>query len=222
MGEPRAYDPPDGNAMNGSIYLDFDDVLCETARMLLDIVEETFGKRIRFEDIHSFDLGISFQLSDKEKAFVSSFFHNDAFLANLPPVEGAAKVVWQWIERGCDVHIVTGRPPETLEVSQQWLQQQGFPDLDITFVDKYGRGHNHVPTTRQMSMEEVEQCPFALIIDDASETIERLAKNRQAPLVLFDRPWNASSKAEHHYEHVRRCRDWLELQNLFPAPGRQP
>ena len=38
-------------AARGTIYVDFDDVLCETALGLARIVEEEFGRKVAFEDI---------------------------------------------------------------------------------------------------------------------------------------------------------------------------
>ncbi|MGI9538393.1 MAG: hypothetical protein ACR2PB_15080, partial [Desulfocapsaceae bacterium] len=49
----------------GSIYLDLDDVLCDTAVAYLDLIDREFGLQVDFEQIFSFDLQKSFGLSDE-------------------------------------------------------------------------------------------------------------------------------------------------------------
>lgn len=203
--------------MTGSIYVDFDDVLCETARILTDIVAERFGKHTRFEDIYSFDLSASFGLSASEQQVLIELFHDADILSSIPPVDGAAEAFCTWAEAGCTVHVVTGRPPETRDASRAWLARHGFPYADITFVDKYGRGHGKVPGTRQMTLAELETCDFALAVDDSPDMVRFLATRTQVPVVVFDRPWNVDLA---HMSSVVRCCCWSELMELFPQPGR--
>ena len=47
------------------VYLDFDDILCETARAFTGLLHREFGKSVAFEDIHTFNLGESFGLAEK-------------------------------------------------------------------------------------------------------------------------------------------------------------
>ena len=48
------------------IYVDLDDVLCETARGFLGLLQREFDRRVAFEDIRDFDLGVSFGLDEIE------------------------------------------------------------------------------------------------------------------------------------------------------------
>ena len=49
-----------------TIYVDMDDVLCETARGCLEIIERVFGKRVAYEQLTDFDLGNSCELSPRK------------------------------------------------------------------------------------------------------------------------------------------------------------
>ena len=42
-----------------TIYVDLDDVLCETARHFLLIIEREFNKRIAYDQLTDFDVGLS-------------------------------------------------------------------------------------------------------------------------------------------------------------------
>lgn len=205
--------------MNGSIYVDFDDVLCETARTLADIVAERFGRRTRFEDIHSFDLNVSFGLNPLEQEALFSLFHDTDMLVSIPAVEGALEGLRGWSAAGCAVHIVTGRPPETRDASIAWLDAHEVEVEDITFVDKYGRGHADVPGVRQMTLDELKNCAFSLVVDDSLEMALFFAAQTHVPVALFDRPWNMDLSDTQARDKVVRCRSWAELVARFPRPG---
>jgi len=205
--------------MNGTIYVDFDDVLSETARLLADIVAERFGRRTPFEKIYSFDLGLSFGLEPREQDVLIRLFHDSDMLASIPPVAGAAEGMRAWAEAGCSVHVVTGRPPETSDASRAWLKHHGIPYADITFVDKYGRGHAAVPGVRQMTLDELQTCDFALIVDDSPDMARLFGMRTDNPFAIFDRPWNTDLASVEARPNVSRCRDWTELLTRFPQPG---
>jgi len=205
--------------VNGAIYVDFDDVLCETARTLADIVADRFGRRTRFEDIYSFDLNVSFGLTPPEQEVLFSLFHDEDVLAGIPAVEGAAAALRSWTAAGCAVHVVTGRPPETRDASFAWLDAHGIEVEDITFVDKYNRGHAAVPGVRQMTLADLESCAFSLVVDDSADMVRFFAQRTRVPVVLFDRPWNAAMGNEAMRDDVVRCRGWSELVERFPRPG---
>ena len=48
------------------IYVDIDDVLCETAASLCEIVAREFGRHVAYEDVFQFDLQDVFRLTDEE------------------------------------------------------------------------------------------------------------------------------------------------------------
>jgi hypothetical protein len=205
--------------MNGTVYVDFDDVLSETARLLADIVAARFGRRTPFEKIYSFDLGISFGLAGHEQDILIELFHDADMLASIPPVAGAAEGMRTWADKGCEVHVVTGRPPETEAASRAWLAMHQIPYADITFVDKYGRGHRQLPGVRQLKLEELDTVDFALIVDDSPAMAKRFSMRGDIPVAVFDRPWNADLGPAGSRPNVVRCRDWNDLLTRFPQPG---
>lgn len=205
--------------MNGTIYVDFDDVLSETARMLVEVVATRFGRRTPFENIYSFDLALSFGLEPHEQDILSKLFHDADVLGSIPAVSGAAAAMQAWADAGCAVHVVTGRPPETHDASRHWLKMHNMPYTDITFVDKYGRGHTTIPDTNQMTLSEVEACNFALVVDDSPDMVQLLAKRTDMPIAIFDRPWNTQIGTAETQSNVWRFHDWKSLLEQFPNPG---
>ena len=54
------------------IYIDLDDVLCETARAFIRLYREEWGREVVFEEISAFDLTKSFGLSNACSGFAAA------------------------------------------------------------------------------------------------------------------------------------------------------
>jgi len=204
----------------GPIYIDFDDVLCETARALAELVARRFDKRVPFEDIRFFDLRLSFGLTDDETAFLMQAFHDGDLLSSFDPVPGAVEGVNTWRSAGRAVWIVTGRPPGTYEVSRRWLCRHGVPFDRLIMVDKYDRNHCREEGVPMMTMQEVYTAGFALVVEDSLDMADAILKNAGTPVALLDRPWNAGEIRldEANISRFCRCRDWPDLIRRHPRP----
>jgi len=200
-----------------SIYVDMDDVLCETALGFIPLIAREFGKDVAFEDIHSFDLVASFGLTDTEEHRLIELMHEAEVLNAFEPIAGAASALSQWIEAGYEVHVVTGRQPNSAEVSRGWLARFEMEHSALVFVDKYGRWDHRPEGVCVLSREEVCQHGFSLYVDDAPEMIAFLAENTEGPVVAFDRPWNAvlPPLSPAAAARVTRCRGWADVMQRF-------
>ncbi len=199
------------------VYIDFDDVLCETAMTLTRLVNGMFDKGVRFEDISSFDLTASFRLNEEEEKHLFDMFHDETVLREIEPVEGALAAVRQLDRAGFDVHVVTGRPPSTHHVSREWLEKRDVPHVDMTFVDKYLRGHANVDDIKTLSLDELKNLDFALAIEDSLDMACFLAEEMALPVILLDRPWNSAVSGELSaaaVERITRCNGWPEAVHV--------
>jgi len=75
------------------IYIDFDDVLCETARALSEAAKVVFQRDVPYEEITVFNLQHAFSLSGDEIDQLMDLAHEVEFLAALEPVPGAVEAV---------------------------------------------------------------------------------------------------------------------------------
>lgn len=195
------------------VYIDFDDVLCETARGLLAVIQEHFGRAIEFEQIHSFDLALSFGLDETQLNQLMQFAHKEEILAAFDPVPGAIETLCDWSSRGADIWIVTGRPPLTEAASVEWLRRHGVPYSRIVFVDKYGRFKADIKH-RALTLDELRDMPFALAIDDAPQMVRFLDEEMGLRVAMLDRPWNRCSDADERNgvtRRVWRCGNWRQI-----------
>ncbi|MDH7570294.1 MAG: hypothetical protein QHJ73_12005 [Armatimonadota bacterium] len=196
--------------MKPRVYVDFDDVLCETARALTQLLAARFGKRVAYEEIHSFDLGVSFGLNAEELRRLMDGAHEEAVIRGLDPVPGAREVLARWYHRGYEICVVTGRPPSTMHASRAWLAQHAIPYHHLYFVDKYAR---LAPGPDLLALEDLARVPFSLAVEDAPAMLEFLLRRMHAPVVIFHRPWNAAFPDGDlpPGRWVRRCRSWEEV-----------
>jgi uncharacterized HAD superfamily protein len=196
------------------LYVDFDDVLCQTARGLMDRVNAQFGKALCFEQIVSFNLEDSFELSGTEWQWLVGCFHDPDVLMGFEPIDGAGAVLQGWRERGGEIDIVTGRPPATLHHSRSWLELHGVPCDRILFVDKYGRGFEDAPGAQTLSMDAVASMAYSAAIDDSAEMMTFLNGRAAYPLMLLDRPWNRQLPKD-VAKGVTRLPDWDAVAHVL-------
>lgn len=195
---------------SNTIYVDMDDVLCETARGCLEIIERLFGKRVAYEQLTDFDLGNSCELSAEETAALYHIVHHPDELLKLKPVNGAIAVLNRWMAAGFEIAIVTGRPPATCEVSLDWLAREGMPYHSFTVVDKYKRFPTE--TKGAVSLANLAARKFVFAVEDSPTMARYLAEQMQVPVRLFDRPWNRAA-AEH--PKITRHNHWFEIVELL-------
>ncbi len=198
------------------IYIDFDDVLCETARHLATLTHELFQKQVPYEAITGFDLREAFQLSEQEIDALMAQAHETDFLAALAPAPGGLEAVRELDAQGHKLEIVTGRPASSHAGSLAWLARYGLEHLSLIHVDKYGRAPAQLPvgTPRTLTVQEFAALSFDVAIDDSPIALDLLAPRRECLIIIYDRPWNQ------HYSlgvNMRRTGSWHEIVKLIGA-----
>ncbi len=199
------------------VYVDLDDVLSETGRGFVEVLAREFGRTVEFEDMESFNLGISFGLDRKE---LEAFFvaaHREEVLEALAPMDGAIDVLAEWAEAGHRISILTGRPPSTEDVSRRWLERHRVPHHSLRFVDKYSHeihpGAGIEETTPPVSLDELAKEDFLFAVEDSMDMARFLADTVGVPVSLMDRPWNRHPEP---IDGISRCESWREIGKLFP------
>jgi uncharacterized protein len=201
------------------IYVDFDDVLCQTALGLTEILEREFGKQVAFDDIRHFNLAQSFQLSEADVDRLIAIAHTPEALTRFRPVPGAVASLRAWRESGAEVAVVTGRPTQTRDASRAWLDSNGVPYDRLYFLDKYARFTSHEPEADDyLTLDDLPGLGLRLAVEDSLEMAVRLAACLPIPVVLMDRPWNRDmARIEpRHGRRLTRCAGWPEILARFP------
>jgi uncharacterized HAD superfamily protein len=198
-----------------TVYVDMDDVLCQTAQHFLTILKRDFGKKFTFEQLTDFDVGETCALTAEEREELYLIVHQGEELLSIPPIPGAVEVLRQWSAHGYEIAIVTGRPPDTYEPSVQWLKKYGVPNDSILIVDKYGR---FAPDgSRCISLEALMNHSFCWAVEDSPIMAMYLASQMKIPVALLDRPWNRKDTS---HQLVSRHKNWTEIARAMPGNTR--
>ncbi|MCR5277891.1 MAG: 2-dehydropantoate 2-reductase [Lachnospiraceae bacterium] len=188
------------------IYIDFDDCLCETAREFTNIGLRLFGKNVPYEQIRFFNLQDSFGLNDSEYREMMIEGHKPEVLLSYKETPGAGKVVNDWIDKGYDVSIITGRPFNTFEASRGWLDEHGLKRVKLFFLDKYGRDPFLKQSDYNLTPEEYYRMKFDYAIEDSPLAFRFFEHLPDLKVMLYDRPWNHECSLPN--ANYQRCPDW--------------
>ena len=192
------------------IYVDMDDVLCETAANLCALAAREFGRHVEYRDVFAFDLQKVFRLTDGEMKRFMALSHQPGALLTHPVTPGAPEGVLALRAAGHDVEIVTGRPAYAHGDTERWLEAAGLGGFPVTYVDKYGRdacyAHNpgDPPT---VPLDELLARRFDVVIDDSPQILARLSGWTGTRILVFSRPWNASFGLAPNMERVGGWKD---------------
>jgi uncharacterized HAD superfamily protein len=193
----------DMESVSKTIYVDLDDVLCQAARHFLVVVEREFGKRVAYEQLTDFDVGRSCGLSPAERDELYRIVHRPEELLSMAPVNEAIAVLKRWAAQDFEIAIVTGRPPESVEVSLAWLAKHQVAHGSFTVVDKYSRFRTDATNT--ISLAQLAERRFCWAVEDSLPMAKYLADHMKLPVALIDCPWNQS---EETLVGIDRYRDW--------------
>jgi len=196
------------------IYVDFDDVLCETARALSVLAREMFGRDVPYEDIQFFNLQQSFSLSDAQLDQLMERAHEDCFLESLEATPDGGDAIRALESAGHEVIIVTGRQSVCHAGSVAWLRKYGLAHLEIVYVDKYGRAPAETPDNvpPMLSVDAFNQLHFDIAIDDSPNALDLLAPRTDCHTIIFDRPWNRLYPLS---PSMRRAASWTEVLEVI-------
>ena len=200
---------------NRTIYVDMDDVICETCRGFLKLLQSEFNRYVAYEDVKEFDLSQTFNMSfDEIEEFMERAHHPD-ILSALIPLPGALETIKNWGDNGYKIDIMTGRPPSTRAYTEEWLERHEVGYNSLNFVDKYGRREFDPSFCEALTLADLAAVRFCLAVEDSAATAEYLAEHEVAPVVLIDRPWNRNGVGA----GIRRMTCWQELAKVCSTPG---
>ncbi len=195
------------------IYIDFDDVICETAKHITRIAKELFGIDLPYREMQFFNLQKVFELDDAQYDRLMEACHTPESLLAYEETPHAARVINKWIDAGHDVSVVTGRPFDAYEPSREWLDRHGLQRAPLFTVDKYGREKKFRSFSYGMTLAQLYGMQFDFAIEDSPDAFEHVLHFEGCRVAVFDRPWNRQAVLPN--ERFTRCSGWLEIDQLL-------
>lgn len=192
------------------IYVDVDDVLTESYKTFLSVLEKEFGKKATYSQISTFSLQESFDLTDDEYSHFFDCVHKPEEMICHEPVPGSQEVLNKWKTMGYSISILTGRPVETQDITLKWLKKQNFRFDSFAIVNKYGRQSSE--DDQSLSLDDLSRLTFDLAVEDSGQMAMFLSETMDVTVALIDRPWNRDIDFN---ENVHRCLNWGEIKAKF-------
>jgi 5'(3')-deoxyribonucleotidase len=193
------------------IYVDFDDCLCETAKEFTHIADRLFGKKVPYEKVRFFNLQQSFDLTDEEYERLMAEGHLPEVLLSYEETPGASKVLNEWIDRGFEVSVITGRPYSAYEASRKWLDEHGLERAQVYFLNKYGRDSFYKVNEYNLELEDYYKMKFDYAVEDSPAAFRFFEHLPDLKVLVYDRPWNRECELSEGYE---RCVSWDRIREI--------
>lgn len=195
------------------IYIDFDDVICETAKYFTILAKELFDIEVPYREVQFFNLQKSFNINDEQYDRLMKAGHLPENLLAYEETEGASMIINKWIEEGHEVSIITGRPFDSYEPSRKWLDDHGLERVPLFCVDKYGRENFNEGCTYSMTLEQLYSMSFDFAVEDSPSAYEHVMKFDNCKVAVFNRPWNIKEDVPNN--NFIRCEGWQEIDRIF-------
>lgn len=195
------------------IYIDFDDVICETAKHFTKIAKELFDIEVPYQEVQFFNLQRSFDLNSEQYEELMRAGHLPENLLAYEETPGASKTINQWVDEGHEVSVITGRPFDAYEPSRTWLDEHKLERVPLFCVDKYGRETGRQDFTYSMTLEQLYRMTFDFAVEDSPAAFEHVLHFENCRVAVFDRPWNRAVKLPNDW--FVRCGGWKEIDELL-------
>lgn len=195
------------------IYIDFDDVICETAKYFTKIAKELFDIEVPYREVQFFNLQKSFDLNDAQYDELMKAGHLPENLLAYEETIDASQTINKWVEKGHEVYVITGRPFDSYEPSRTWLDAHHLEKIPLFCVDKYGRESFNQGCTYSMTLEQLYDMDFDFAIEDSPAAFEHVMHFAKCKVAVFDRPWNKDEPLPN--ERFIRCNGWKEIDRVL-------
>jgi uncharacterized HAD superfamily protein len=187
---------PRSNARHSArpiIGVDLDNVLTRTDPLIRQLIEEMFGVRLAQSDIKHFDYNLCGITKDQERQVFARFHQTEC--EKVAPIEDGLAAL-SVLAQTFDIHIVTGRPPETRKLTTEWLNNSRVSYDRLEFL-------------KEKHLSEVD---FKAFVEDHRENAYAMAR-RSVKSFLINYPWNEPNPIDP--PHLIRVGTWQEiLENI--------
>lgn len=195
------------------IYVDFDDVICETAKCFTRVAKELFDINVPYSQFQFFDLQITFDIDQDQYHELMRVCHLPENLLSYEETPGASETMNRWVDEGHEVLIITGRPLDAYEPSRKWLDAHGLERIPLFCVDKYGREKNKQKYSYSMTLQQLYETPFDFAIEDSPDAFEHVMHFDRCRIAVFQRPWNQNVELPN--DQFIRCSNWEEIDQIM-------
>jgi uncharacterized HAD superfamily protein len=184
------------------IGIDLDDVVWEHFGPVLDYINEKNGTDFKLDNLKTFKIWESFDIS-REEAFDSvKSFHDSGKMDEVSFIDGAREIIKD-LTKGNELVFVTSRAPYFKEQTLNLLKKNGF-EIPI-FFSRHLNEENGKTKFEICRDEKID-----VMIEDSSNHAVECAEGG-IKVILFDKPWNQGVE----YKNIIRIKSWMEVRSIL-------
>jgi len=192
-----------------SIAFDLDEVLCKTVSAAINYVAEKTDVKLTIYNFVNYNIDDNkwtddFEIDKRISSYIKYAFYNKDILSKAVPYGGAVELLSWLRENGYNIYIITGREPEFLNITVEWLKKYNFQFDNVICTgfgnkNKYSKGLN-----------------LSYFIDDYTENLQDIYSANACPykgILLMNRPWNTAVCLEKQFIRVDNCNEVKDYIN---------
>lgn len=182
------------------IGIDIDGVITDFVSTFIEVINEKYNIRFGHEDVKEHDLykvlGIS---EDEAKKLIIETLDKD-----LQPQPYAIDELNK-LNREHDIFLITARPHNTRNITEQWLYKHGIKYKELIYLDE-GKKHK---------LKEQSNLKLDVIIDDNLKDIINWIDKVQL-IIILNHPWNKSLNIKNNFI---RAYNWIHISEILDKHG---
>lgn len=169
---------------------------------IVPLMNESFGRNLRYEDCFEYNLANVYNITDEEFAIWLDQYGERLY--DEAPVHGTAdQILRLWHQKHKLVYI-SAREYRHLDVTLNWFSRYEIPYHEVDLIGS----HDKLSSARKWDVD--------LFLEDRLENALQLSDALEIPVFLFDTPYNQGTLPE----RIHRVHTWEEvnsmMQSLFP------
>ncbi|WNC13228.1 5' nucleotidase, NT5C type [Brevibacillus brevis] len=169
---------------------------------IVPMMNESFGKDLRYEDCYEYNLANVYNITDEE--FDQWLEDNGERLYDEAPVHGSADRILQSWHPHYKLVYISAREARHRDVTINWFSRYSIPYHEVDLIGS----HDKLAAAKRWGVD--------LFLEDRLENALQLSQALQIPVFLFDTPYNQGELPSliHRVSTWEEVHDYVERLSL--------
>lgn len=169
---------------------------------IVPLMNESFGRNLRYEDCFEYNLANVYNITDEEFAIWLDQYGERLY--DEAPVHGTADQILRLWHQEHKLVYISAREHRHLDVTLNWFSRYEIPYHEVDLIGS----HDKLSSARKWDVD--------LFLEDRLENALQLSEALEIPVFLFDTPYNQGTLPK----RIHRVHTWEQvnsmMKSLFP------
>jgi len=181
------------------IGIDLDEVVVEFVRGYLEIYNKKYGKNASFEDIFSYNLWESLNITKEQAIQIADEFYESELFGSIGIIEGAVEAINKLGEKN-EIFFITSRPNHIKNKTEAFIKKY-FSNIksDLIYSGDFWGGKKKAEICCDLGID--------FMVEDHEKYSNEIA-NCGIKVFLLSKPWNNNTEGS---DNLVRVKNWNEI-----------